>query len=65
MSPELLILAGAVILGNGGIAWISVKAGLNGIKEDTTELKKDFKDFRETLVDHGERIIVLETKLEQ
>jgi len=49
MMDELhpLIQLAVLVLGPTGAVWVSVKASLNGMREDVRELKHDMKDVRE------------------
>lgn len=42
-----MIQLAALVLGPTGAVWVSVKASLNGMRDDVRELKHDMKDVRE------------------
>lgn len=57
--PEWVMLIG-VILGPAGAVWVM----LNGTRAAVKETRADVKEIRDTQVDHGERLVRIETKME-
>jgi hypothetical protein len=56
------ILAG-IILGQGGIVMVSVKAGLNGARQQIKETRSDVKEIKETTANIYERQIDHESRI--
>lgn len=63
MTP--LLSEGIKILATVAAAYGSVKATLNGARQDITEIKGDVKEIRGTLVEHGEAIAVLKERRDE
>ena len=57
-------LAVAVPIFTAGAAWAAVKVGLNGVREDTAEIKEHLKGLGDSDAKQNERLGVLETKQE-
>lgn len=57
---QLLVL----ILGPTGGAWVGVKASLNGMRSDVTDIKADVKKLHDGQFQNRERIVAVETKME-
>jgi hypothetical protein len=56
----LYLIAGGVILGNGGIVWLGLKAGLNGLRRDVQEIKVNVKLINSRVYANSERIARIE-----
>jgi len=53
----------AMIAGPTGAAYVGVKAAVNGMRSDVTEIKADVKELRNGQSRNRERIVAVETRL--
>lgn len=57
-----LIISGGGVVATATAAFVGVKVGLNGVKGDVTEIKKQVTDLNTKAYDHQGRITGLESK---
>lgn len=63
--PTWLVIAAilAIVGGPTSAAWIGVRIGMNGMKQDIKELKVDNKTGSRERGEMSERLAIIETKL--
>lgn len=59
---EILVIVG-MIAGPGGAAWVAVKTGLNGAKQDITEIKHNVECVRTNQVDAAIEVTKLDGRV--
>jgi hypothetical protein len=62
-AAQIVIGFAALLVGNGGVAWLGMKLAINGLKADVSELKGTITQMNVIQVDGRERIAVLETQV--
>ena len=65
ISWEILVGAGAVIFGQGGILYSGRRYLINGLGKDVTEIKGDVKTLINGQHDHDTRISLVEQDIER
>ena len=58
-----LALAG-IVFGPTSAVVATLKVTVNGMRRDVTETREDCKAIRSTLSDHGDRLVKIETRME-
>lgn len=61
---QIVVGLAVLVLGPGGAAWVAVRVGLNGARQDIRDTKATCERMDTKLGQQGERIARVETRLD-